>query len=77
MPEMDGYAATAEIRRLEPPGRRIPIVALTANAIRGDDTRCFEAGMDDYLAKPMRIHTLAEILARWIHAPVEAAETHE
>jgi signal transduction histidine kinase/CheY-like chemotaxis protein len=76
MPEMDGYAAAAEIRRLEPPGRHIPIVALTANAIRGDDTRCFEAGMDDYLAKPMRIHALAEILARWIRAPVEA-EKHE
>jgi two-component system, sensor histidine kinase and response regulator len=67
MPEMDGFAATAAIRAREaahPEGRRLPIVALTAFAMKGDRERCLAAGMDDYLTKPIRRDQLVAILAR-------------
>ncbi len=63
MPELDGYAATARIRELEGANqRRTPIVALTAHAMKGDRERCLEAGMDDYLAKPIRSDALYAVL---------------
>jgi signal transduction histidine kinase/DNA-binding response OmpR family regulator len=66
MPELDGYAATAELRQREAPGdRRLPIIALTANAMVEDRTRCLAAGMDDYLSKPVRLEEIREILQRW------------
>ena len=64
MPEMDGFAATKEIRTLDEPCSRIPIVALTANAMKGDREACLAAGMDDYLAKPFSKAELSEVLAR-------------
>ena len=78
MPEVDGFAATAEIRRRENAvgGSRVPIIALTANAMRGDREHCLEAGMDDYLSKPFRQDELCDVLARWLpsaQGPVEDA----
>jgi CheY-like chemotaxis protein len=63
MPEMDGFAATAAIRdRERGTSRHIPIVAMTAHAMRGDEARCLEAGMDTYLAKPIQLDRLIEAL---------------
>jgi len=67
MPDMDGLAATAAIREREaarPGARRLPIMALTAFAMKGDRERCLAAGMDDYLTKPIRRDQLAAVLAR-------------
>ncbi|WP_420818656.1 response regulator [Paramylibacter kogurei] len=68
MPEMDGLQATSEIRRLENENalERRPIVALTANAMPGDRERCINAGMDDYLAKPVRKNILYNCLDKWL-----------
>ncbi|HMB07773.1 MAG TPA: response regulator, partial [Isosphaeraceae bacterium] len=66
MPEMDGLAATAEIRRLEAArGRHTPILAYTAHAMEEDRRRCLEAGMDGYLVKPVRQRDLHAALAGW------------
>ena len=70
MPEMDGFEAAAAIRRDEAPsGRRMPIIALTANAVAGDREKCLAVGMDDYLAKPYSGEQLFAALARWLAAP--------
>lgn len=75
MPEMDGYESTRAIRAAEQPGGvRVPIIAMTANAMQGDKERCLEAGMDDYLAKPIAIETLREKLAHWLKAPGAGAQ---
>jgi PAS domain S-box-containing protein len=66
MPEMDGFAATAEIRRRESPGQRIPIIAVTASVLEEDRTRCLDAGMDDFISKPVATDELAAALRRWI-----------
>ncbi|NML48586.1 PAS domain-containing protein [Ramlibacter sp. G-1-2-2] len=62
MPEMDGYEATRRLRAL---GSRATIIAMTANAIKGDRERCIEAGMNDYLTKPIDLKLLGQVLGRW------------
>jgi len=65
MPEMDGFAATQAIRNLPPPWRDVPIIALTANALADDREHATRAGMNDYVAKPVRPQTLLETVDRW------------
>jgi len=85
MPEMDGFEATQEIRRWEAKGQegaasdasghargRIPIVAMTANAMAGDRERCLASGMDDYLSKPVQLQDVKAVLERWLEAPGRA-----
>jgi signal transduction histidine kinase/FixJ family two-component response regulator len=76
MPVLDGYEAAREIRAWEQtqtPRRRVPIVALTANALLGVADDCRAAGMDDYLAKPYAREQLSAVIARWLAAPLPAA----
>ena len=79
MPIVDGFAATAAIRAYESDfvlTKRIPIIALTANALEGDRERCLDAQMDDYLAKPFSQRQLATTLSNWL-SPVRAGDTQE
>ncbi len=73
MPEMDGFEAARAIRRREAAGgERLPIIAMTASATERDRQTCLEAGMDDFIAKPVMIEVLGEALARW-HSDGDAA----
>ena len=74
MPGMDGLEATRRIRGLSPPKSAIPIIAMTANALKGDDQRCLDAGMNDYLAKPVDPEALFRKLAE--HCSGGAAADH-
>jgi PAS domain S-box-containing protein len=65
MPEMDGYEATAEIRHRQGSLKHTPIIAMTANAMQGDREKCIEAGMDDYVAKPVKKEAVSEVIEKW------------
>ncbi|MBF0477296.1 MAG: response regulator, partial [Deltaproteobacteria bacterium] len=81
MPELDGYEATKMIRNNDVPvlDHQIPIIAMTANAMKGDREKCLEAGMDDYVSKPIMPADLAQVIDRWISAEpaVEDKQTVE
>jgi len=67
MPEMDGLSAARIIRAsVDILNRRVPIIAMTANALKGDRERCLEAGMDDYLSKPVKPDQLKDKLDQWL-----------
>ncbi|HMC62989.1 MAG TPA: response regulator, partial [Candidatus Solibacter sp.] len=66
MPELDGYAASREIRSRERRGRRVTIVAMTAEAMEGSREACLEAGMDDYISKPVKRDEIRETLRKWL-----------
>jgi len=76
MPQMDGYALAAAIRAEEKGSRHVPILALTANALRGEAERCRLAGMDDYLAKPAPLEKLKAMLHKWLPIASEFVPEH-
>jgi PAS domain S-box-containing protein len=77
MPELDGYEASRAIRQPSTPVRnhQVPIVAMTAHGMQDDRRKCLDAGMDDYLAKPIRRELLEQTLDRWLAAPGSATAT--
>ncbi len=79
MPELDGYAASEEIRRRENKrsDKRLPIIALTANALSGDREKCLEAGMDGYLSKPFSQAQIVDLLSQWLPPGEGATVTND
>jgi signal transduction histidine kinase/DNA-binding response OmpR family regulator len=77
MPIMDGYDATREIRRKETNGKRIPIIAVTAHALEGDREKVLEAGMDDYIAKPVKKDVLESLLSQYVESGTADLESEK
>jgi CheY-like chemotaxis protein/HPt (histidine-containing phosphotransfer) domain-containing protein len=69
MPGMDGYTLARQLRAQEMPGQRLPLLGLTANALKGEAHRALEAGLDECLTKPIAIELLRSTLQRWLHRP--------
>jgi two-component system, sensor histidine kinase and response regulator len=74
MPEMDGYTAAAEIRKQQGSDRRVAIIAMTAEAMEGSRERCIAAGMDDYIAKPVRLDDMIEAVNKWVPTGISPAK---
>jgi CheY-like chemotaxis protein len=72
---MDGFETTAAIRRREQGRRRTPIIALTASAMQTDRERCLNAGMDDYLSKPVNYESLRSTVSKWVAIPAAVQPT--
>ena len=69
MPERDGYELTQVLRGIqEESGKRVPIVAITSNALAGEEEKCLNAGMDDYITKPVELRMLKGKLKKWLPA---------
>ncbi|MGZ6416813.1 MAG: response regulator, partial [Bacteroidia bacterium] len=66
MPEMDGYEATTEIRKIDK-FKKLPIIALTAKAMKGDKEKCLAVGMSDYISKPVNIEQLLSLMRVWLY----------
>ncbi len=66
MPELDGFETTRMIRSHEQPGTRLPIIAMTANAMQGDREHCLSSGMDDFVSKPVKSQDLSKVLSQWL-----------
>jgi two-component system sensor histidine kinase/response regulator len=69
MPEMDGFEATRAIRKREGESKHTPIIAMTAHAMKGDREKCLQAGMDDYISKPIEPQKLFETIEKWTKSP--------
>ncbi|MBU1724623.1 MAG: response regulator, partial [Gammaproteobacteria bacterium] len=75
MPVLDGYQATRRIRSLDDARfKELPIVALTANAMKGDEDKCYAAGMDDYLPKPIHPEELQRCVDKWLGGRMAAQQ---
>jgi PAS domain S-box-containing protein len=77
MPEMDGMTATRKIRELKSANSNVPIIAITAHALMGDKEKCLEAGMDDYLSKPIRSEVLIQKLDKWLKVQVNTKKAED
>lgn len=65
MPDIDGFEATKAIRAEEGTGKHVPIIAMTAHAMKGDRERCLGAGINDYITKPIKIEELFDVICKW------------
>jgi CheY-like chemotaxis protein len=66
MPEMDGYTTTRIIRKMQTAQSKIPIIALTADAMKGDKERCLDSGMNNYVSKPFKMEEIESVLREYI-----------